>query len=169
MFCHTPVISYHVTSISSRSGGLPREYIHILMLTSDNGPDQVGTRNSLHAHFAAHDDQFAWMLFFPVHCLKHSYHLAAQSSLRLCDELLLRMGKKFKYFTSIATMSHTWRSHLVKVQSVWWRQHQESMSENKKKALFSMPPLAISGRWASVDGCLSLVCSHFYYLLCMMS
>ena len=139
-----------------RKGHLPADYVHIFMSTGGNGPDQVGTRNSLRSLLAT--SEYTWALFFSVHCLKHAYHLAVQSSLRLCDTLLAKLNRSYKYYTSVATLSHTWRGHLTKIRSVWWSQHGHEPGVGRLRATFRAPPLAIAGRWASIDGTLS--CSY---------
>ena len=123
------------------------------MNTGDNGPDQICTRNSIRSLLATQDFQCA--LFFGIHCLKHVYHLAVQSNLRLCDVLLARLKRSYKYYTSVASLSHTWRGHLSKIRAMWWRQHGEKPGVGKLRATFRAPPLAIAGRWASIDGDLS--------------
>ena len=105
-----------------RNGELPANYRHIFICVGDNGPDQIGTRNSLRTLVAS--DRYEWALCFTLHCLKHSYHLAAQANLRMCDNILRRIGRTFKYYTSVATLSHTWRGHLAKMRSVWFKQHE---------------------------------------------
>ena len=87
--------------------------MHVWLNTGDAGPDQAGFRNSLHTEFASCSD-YDFMLLFSVACLKHQYHLAARGQLALADWCLKAMGKDFKYFSSLATLSHTWRRHLKK-------------------------------------------------------
>ena len=138
-----------------RKAELLAGYTHIYMCTGDNGPDQVGTRNSLRSLFS-NDDQFGWVLFFGLHCMKHAYHLACQSSLRTCDHIIeYGLRKSFRYYTSIATLSHTWRAHLSKIRAEWWAQHEHDPNVLKYRATFRAPPLALAGRWASIDGTLS--------------
>ncbi len=150
-------------SKTPRMGIIPPGYIHILTCTGDNGPDQVGTRNSIHTFLAKNDNDMGWVLFFPIHCMKHSYHLATQSSLKMCDVSLRNLKRGFKYFTSLATLSHTWRSHLAKIRSVWWKQHEGEAGIGNLKATFRMPPLAIAGRWGSIDGTLVCVLAWWWY------
>lgn len=125
-------------------------------MTGDNGPDQIGTRNSIHSWMGTISESestvMSRMLFFRVHCLKHNYHLAAQTTLKICDKILSKLHRGIKYFTSLATLSHTWRSHLAKIRRVWWEQHEGENNVGRLAASFRMPPLAIAGRWASVDG-----------------
>lgn len=137
-----------------RNGELPANYRHIFICVGDNGPDQIGTRNSLRTLLAS--DRYEWALCFTLHCLKHSYHLAAQANLRMCDNILRRIGRTFKYYTSVATLSHTWRGHLAKMRSVWFKQHEHDQDLLSLRATLRTPPLAISGRWASVDGYLTV-------------
>ena len=138
-----------------RNDDLPQSYVHIFMCTGDNGSDQLGLRNSLRTLFAS-EDRFSFILFFSMHCLKHASHLSAQSNLHLCDKLLKRIGRSFKYFSSVATLSHRWRGHLSKMRTTWWKQHKDDHNVGSYRATFRTPPLAIAGRWASVDGCFVL-------------
>lgn len=136
-----------------RSRQLPQGYVHIFLSTGDDGPDQRGTRNSLHTLFATAYKDLPLFLFTGL-CLKHQFHLAVQSQLRLCDVWLKKTSKKYKYFSSVATLCHTWRGHLAKLRAVWHEQRQADigLGLGKQKAGFQTPPLAIGGRWASIDG-----------------
>ena len=138
-----------------RSGELPQDYMHVWLNVGDAGPDQAGFRSSLHTEFATRSD-YDFMLLFSVACLKHQYHLAARGQLALADWCLKAMGKDFKYFSSIATLSHTWRGHLKKLRSTWARLHDDDASVYANKwILLRTPPVAIAGRWASMDSCVA--------------
>lgn len=138
-----------------RNGELPSGYVHVFLNTGDDGPDQRGLRNSLHTMFASNPN-LSFVLFFSILCLKHQYHLTVQSQLRLCDTMIRKLARSWKYFTSVATLSHTWRGHLAKIRAKWWQQHQGESGIGKMKATFGTPPLAIAGRWASIDGTLAV-------------
>jgi hypothetical protein len=92
---------------------------------------------------------------FSCPCFKHQYHLIAQGQLSLLDRILKVLGKKdpeskpIKYFSGLATLGHSWRSHLSKIRKV----AQEIRLMNKH-ILFRIPPLAIAGRWGSIDSLL---------------
>ena len=132
-----------------RNKELPDGYLHILVNVGDAGPDQVGFRSSLHTLFTR--DDYKFVLFFSLACLKHQFHLAARGQLSLMDTCLRLLGKRFKYFTSVATMSHSWRGHLKKVRSQWEQLHSHDGKLGNKEILFRVPPVAIAGRWASID------------------
>ena len=142
-----------------RSQRLPEGYMHVFIANGDDGPDQRGLRNSLHTLFATAYESLP-MFFFTGLCLKHQYHLAAQSQLRLCDALLKKSGKTYRYFASVATLSHTWRGHLAELRAVWREQHESviGLGLGKQHAQFHTPPLAIAGRCASIDSHLVQQC-----------
>ena len=116
----------------------------------DAGPDQTGLRNSLHTELAIRED-LDWMYLFSVACLKHQFHLAARGQLALVDWCLRAMNKPYKYFSSIATLCHTWRGHLKKLRAAWTRVHDGDEFHLNNRILLRSPPVAIAGRWASVD------------------
>ena len=123
--------------------------MHIFLNVGDCGPDQAGLRGSLQTQFAA--DAYEFMLLFCLGCMKHQFHLIARGQLSLVDVVLKQLGKDYKYFTSVATMSHTWRGHLKKVRAAWGDLHRGDERHINKKILFRTPPVAIAGRWASID------------------
>ena len=154
---------------SPSSGFLNENYLHIWLNVGDTGPDQATMRGSLRTMFASRSD-FAGMLFLSAGCLKHQYHLITGSQLKLVDFILKTIGKKMKYFSSLATMSHTWRAYMKKMRSTWVTLHHGTPTERNKFILYKTPPLAIAGRWASIDGNLaellhnSLLCVTLLWL-----
>lgn len=114
-------------------------------------------RGSLKTMFAKRSNFEGGMMFLSLGCLKHQYHLITGSQLRLTDQILRMVGKQLKYFSSLATMSHTWRAHLSKMRGTWTRLHGGTRTEQNKNIAFRTPPLAIAGRWASIDGILGLI------------
>ena len=138
--------------IEFRNGELPGPYIHIWMNTSDDGPDQRGLRNGLHSLMASQQDM-SFQLFFAPLCLKHQFQLVTQSQLKLVDDMIPKLGECDwkKYYSSLATLSHSWRAHLAKVRKVWMKQHTGEPGMTKMRATFNLPPLAVGGRWGSVD------------------
>ena len=149
-----PLAPVSVTRLAKRSAirnvELPKDYIHVFLNVGDCGPDQIGMRGSLHTQFACRED-YGFMMLFSLQCLKHQYHLIARGQLTLLDQALRMMGKKMKWFTSIATLGHTWRGHLKKLRDAWVQMHHGDACFNNKHILFKIPPLAVAGRWASVD------------------
>ncbi|CAK9026277.1 Putative RNA 2'-phosphotransferase [Durusdinium trenchii] len=105
--------------------------------------------------FSTRND-LSFALFFAPLCLKHQFHLISQGQLKLIDDIV--GGKldfparcQWKYYTSVATLSHTWRGHLSKLRDKWIQQHAKDPEFAGMRASFKLPPLAISGRWASID------------------
>ena len=130
---------------------MPKSYIHVFMTTTDNGSDQIAVRNHLHSEFSRKPG-FDFMMFFGLPCLKHQYHLVAKSHLQLCDIMARKMHRTWRYFSALATLCHVWRGHLAKIRSTWRNQHGHQPDFMKQKAAYRTPPLAVAGRWASVDG-----------------
>ena len=126
------------------------------MTTTDNGADQLACRNHLNLEFSTKpclDSQ----IFIGLPCMKHQYHLIAKSHLQLCDVYARKLGRAWKYFSAVATLCHVWRGHLAKVQETWRQQHQHEEGYLAQPATNKIPPLAVAGRWASVDGTLVLI------------
>ncbi|CAJ1440642.1 unnamed protein product [Effrenium voratum] len=142
------------STLSCMRGDLPKEYLHIFCNTSDSGPDQSGTRSFLRTLFA--QPGFEDSLFVGIACLKHQYHLVARGQLQLIDQILKKAGKKYKYFSSLATLGHSWRGHLAKLRKSW----STHSNPHNEYILFKVPPLAVAGRWASVDS------AELFYLQC---
>ena len=146
-------IMFHI-AVMPRTAELPDGYIHIFLNAGDDGPDQRGTRNAIHSMFASRRD-FDFQLFLSAICLKHQFHLAVSSQLKLCDEIVKNWGASWKYFSTVATISHVWRAHLARIRKTWWTLHQKDIDILKKPPTTRTPPLAIAGRWASIDSFLS--------------
>ena len=125
--------------------------MHIFLKTADTGSDQAATRSSLRTLFAKRPD-YGHMLFLSIGCMKHQYHLIVGSQLMLTDHILQVANTKTKYFTCLATISHTWRAYLARIRTTWSTLHSGTPTERNKYILFRTPPLAIAGRWASIDG-----------------
>ena len=118
-------------------------YVHIWVNVGDCGPDQAGTRSWVRT-LLTHPG-FENQLAFMNSCGKHQYLLIAKSSLELLDSRLKHLPLPMKHYSSLATLTHTWRGHLAKIRKTAW-----SLSVSNEKILFRLPPLAIAGRWASV-------------------
>ena len=129
------------------------------MNTSDDGPDQRALRNSLHSLFSSRQNM-SFQLFFAPLCLKHQFQLVAQSQLKLLDDMLRKLPDCpwKKYYSSVATLSHTWRAHLAKMQRTWMHQHKHEPGVTEMKATYNLPPLAVSSRWGSVDSNTAAYC-----------
>ena len=107
-------------------------------------------RGSLRTLFAKRTD-YGNMLFVSCGCLKHQYHLVVGGQLKLVDHILRTFDTKVRYFSCLATMSHTWRAHLSKMRTKWSEMHHGTRTEQNRNILFKTPPVAIAGRWASID------------------
>lgn len=133
-----------------RSGDLHDSYKHVFVNVGDTGPDQAAMRGSLRTLFAKRTD-YGNMLFVSCGCLKHQYHLVVGGQLKLVDHILRTFDTKVRYFSCLATMSHTWRAHLSKMRTKWSEMHHGTRTEQNRNILFKTPPVAIAGRWASID------------------
>ena len=139
-----------------RKGSLPRCYIHVWSICGDCGTDQTGFRSSLRT--VLNNDRFSNQLVFEQPCLKHQLHLMCKDMTQLMDKLLASHVRSYGYFGSVAKICHTWRAHGVKISKVW--QHiVPHCWEHKASA--SVPPLAVAGRWGSIDGCMSACRTSF--------
>ena len=133
-----------------RSGDLHDSYKHVFVNVGDTGLDQAAMRGSLRTLFAKRTD-YGNMLFVSCGCLKHQYHLVVGGQLKLVDHILRTFDTKVRYFSCLATMSHTWRAHLSKMRTKWSEMHHGTRTEQNRNILFKTPPVAIAGRWASID------------------
>lgn len=151
--CKTVLPQIFWTSIRFllRCGDINNHYLHIFLNVGDTGADQAASRGSLRTMFAKRAD-FSNVMFLGLGCLKHQYHLITSGQLKLTDHILRVAGKKVKYFSSLATMSHTWRAYLSRMRNTWSKLHGGTRTEQNKNIVFKTPPLAIAGRWASIDG-----------------
>jgi hypothetical protein len=120
-----------------RSEQVPSDYWHIYMNTGDCGPDQQGSRGSLRTK-AALLPSMSKVLMWTMNCMK------------LTDKFLRRLAsgtqKATKYYSGLATLSHTWRGSAAKLRRTWQNNHPT------ETIALSFPPLAIAGRWATVHG-----------------
>ena len=130
-----------------RNGSVPRCYIHIWSLCGDCGTDQTGFRSSLRTTLDSVKFQNQWVFEQP--CLKHQLHLISRDMMRMIDKVLFAHGRSYGYFGSVAKIVHTWRAHGVKLSKVW-----EAIVPDawEHKASCNVPPLAVAGRWGSIDG-----------------
>lgn len=159
-------VSYFFFSINHfcRNGSLPAQYVHVWALCTDNGADQAAYRAQLKTLLAGPD--YSNQLIWDVACLKHQLHLLTMDMLRLASQFLSKCGHKCGYFSSLAKICHAWRAHAPKLAKVWQTIVPNAYSY---KASSCVPPLAISGRWGSIDGGLD-ICSYFgdFFMFCHM-
>ena len=147
--------SCHDCTCCLRSGELPASYVHVWACTTDCGPDQIGSRNSLKSLFAT-DKAYANQIMFDLGCLKHQYHLMVQDVLRMTDDRLRKASHdfdalarmKFKYFATLAMTVHNWRANAKKIVAAWKLLFPTAAREDK--ATCTLPPTAVAGRWGSI-------------------
>lgn len=132
---------------------MPSGYVHVWMITSDNGPDQAAFRSQLKTLLAS-KEEFGRQLVFDTPCLKHQLHLLTHDMLRLASSLMAKSGYSGGYFASLAKVCHSWRAHGSKIAKVWATLVPNAFAF---KASCNVPPLAIAGRWGSIDSHLSNV------------
>lgn len=133
-----------------RNQELPGDYVHIYINVGDCGADQTAFRSYLRTELTK--PAYDRISTFNCQCFKHQYHLIAQGSLVLVDRIFKVMSlpdKPIKYFSGLATMGHSWRSHLSKIRAAAL-----GMKLTNKLIQFRVPPLAIAGRWGSIDSLL---------------
>ena len=91
-----------------------------------------------------------WMIEQP--CLKHQLHLIVKESVRLINKLLAAHGRSWGYFGAVAKICHTWRAHGVKISKTW---QVLTPKPWEYKGASRVPPLAVAGRWGSIDCCMT--------------
>ena len=129
-----------------RKRALPKCYMHIWSLCGDCGTDQSALRSSLRTLLT--EPRYANQLIFEQPCLKHQLHLACRDMLRLINRILMAHGRSYGYFGSVAKICHTWRAHAVKLSKTWQALIPKPF---EYKASCNVPPLAVAGRWGSID------------------
>lgn len=135
-----------------RNGTLPPHYVHVWMICSDNGTDQAAFRSQLKTLLASDEESYGRQLIFDTPCLKHQLHLLTHDMLKLASSLMAKSGYTGGYFASLAKICHSWRAHGCKIAKVWATIVPNAYSF---KASCNVPPLAIAGRWGSIDSYLS--------------
>ena len=138
-----------------RQNQLPSNYVHLVINVGDCGPDQTGARSYLRTLLSR--PGYEGVLFFGNACLLHQYHLIAQGSLMLLDRALKKTTQPFRYFAALATLGHCWRGNLAKL-----RQSAIAQGITDKQILFRLPPMAIAGRWGSIDSTIAFT-SNFVF------
>ena len=132
---------------------MPPFYLHVWVNVGDSGPDQHSFRTSLHTHLAI-SQHHEFQLLFSLPCLKHQLHLIVKDSLQLTNQLLAGCARKYSYFGAVAKLAHTWRSHGEKIARAWAVLFSKPW---EYRAASAVPPLAVAGRWGSIDGVVACV------------
>ena len=145
------ILNCFTVSCHTRNDELPWNYCHAYINTGDCGTDQAAFRGYLRTEL--NKPGYDRITVFCCPCMKHQYHLIAQGQLALLDRILKVISsrhtpssKPIKYFSGLATLGHSWRSHLSKI-----RKTAVNIGMLNKLILFRIPPLAIAGRWGSID------------------
>lgn len=145
---------------SVRSGTIPPCYIHVWSVCTDAGPDQLAFRGAVKTEMT--QETYSHQMFWDVSCVKHQLHLLVKDGMKFANGFMSESAstkKKVPYFSAVAQIVHCWRAHSTKLNKLFnvlvpqaW-QHRASVS---------IPPVAISGRWCSIDSflakCLLLCC-----------
>lgn len=139
-----------VTPCQPRNGTLPQTHVHIWSICSDNGADQAAFRAQLKTLLRG--PGYERQLLFEAPCLKHQLHLLTLDTLKMASQFLGQCGHSGGYFSSLAKVCHTWRAHGTKLAKVW---QAAVPGAYNFKASCCVPPLAIGGRWGSIDGFLA--------------
>ena len=159
LFLHRACVSHSFDvrlSIRPRNGALPQNYTHVWALCSDNGGDQAAFRKQLKTELATgrSDGPYKNQLIFDVPCMKHQMHLLTQDMLKVASKFLASCGKTFGYFGSLAKICHCWRAHGQKLSKVWATIVPQAYSYAASR---SVPPLAVAGRWGTIDSSSALL------------
>ena len=129
-----------------RNKSLPKCHIHVWALCGDCGPDQCSFRASIRTLLS--QPRFESQLVFEIPCLKHQLHLMCKDMMTLTNKMLGARGRGYGYFGAVAKICHTWRAHGIKVNKTWQAVVPGAW---EFKASCSVPPLAVAGRWGSID------------------
>ena len=123
------------------TGTLPS--LHVYMMTTDRGANEVLARRMWMV--LAKDDPK--ILCLACDCFEHAVHLITLGGLKSVDHLLRGFGKKYKFFSSLATASNTLRDVSKPLFETWCSVHGDQSGLSHAKKLW---PKAIGGRWNSI-------------------
>jgi hypothetical protein len=130
-------------SIPVDSLGLPL-IINACVYTSDAGSDQAKARRVLAMMFSECPQTF----FLDSDCLMHNCHLQVQGGLSIADILLESFEISWKYFGTLAQITHCWRNAATPLYKHWQIAH-----GSPPGSISRMCPKCLSGRWCSVSAC----------------
>lgn len=86
------------------------------------------------------------VILLPGDCLEHAAHLVGLQALKTADWALKMHGRDWKYFSSLATSSHTFRDLSKNLFETWCEQHGDLSGVQCAKKLW---PKLVAGRWNS--------------------
>jgi hypothetical protein len=118
----------------------------MFLYTSDGGPDQAKFKRALLAESMG----VGRHLVIVTPCFMHCIQLVIKKGLLLLDRFLAKHGKSFKFFGSLAKISHVWRDAGGDVFDMW---HSMFGAINARQFANKLPPKCLAGRWDSVYAC----------------
>ena len=131
------------------------------ILATDSGGDEELAKTMVMEDTVNKDVNLKWspsegfsrvIFAFSAVCFMHQYQLIIKKSLiagdLICEELEKIMNTKRKYFSTVATILHVWRDSAKAWNAAW-----KTLFSSADARVYSgsRPPLALSGRWGSVD------------------
>lgn len=126
--------------------------VFVLCVTEDAGSDQKSQRIRLLSHICkseienvngelATNDPLSCIWFFDISCLVHQFNLIVGSQLALMDECLAGCDFTLRYYSSLAKLTHSWRSIPAAIMSQFPSDHFAS---------WKLPPTPCAARWGCV-------------------
>ena len=82
-----------------------------------------------------------------TNCGLHGQHLIVNSSISICDFFLMSHNISWRYFGSLAKLTHIWRHHARRVFVLWKETYG---SEEALAFAKTCPGKPIAGRWGSI-------------------
>ena len=119
-----------------------KENVHFFVMTTDRGANEVLARKMWLVLSRSSPE----VVCLSTDCYEHAGHLISLQSLKLADALLERHGRSWKYFSSLATSSHTLRDASKLIFQQWCETHGDVSGIKCAKKLW---PKCIGGRWNS--------------------
>lgn len=136
----------------------------IWLYTSDNGPDQSSMRRN---HMRRKLQHSANECIIDDNCNLHQLQIVIKNALLLIDYYLKLIGRSWKYYATVAKLSHLWRNNARSVFTGWNTMHGATSALQYAKAL---PPKPIAGRWGlitrSEDKLFAAPAAVLYPVLC---
>lgn len=111
-------------------------------MVTDRGPNEVLARKS----WTTFTRDCPNILSFSSDCYEHAGHLVTLGAFKTLDEILKRFGRKWKFFSSIATCSHTLRDLSKGLYQAWCLHHGDLSGWKLARKLW---PKVVGGRWNS--------------------
>jgi hypothetical protein len=118
--------------------------LHLFILTSDRGSNELLARKM----WLALAKDSPEVLVFLGDCLEHAGHLVSLQALKTADTLLKNQGVQWKYFSSLATSSNTFRDLAKGIFQSWCELHGDVSGLKYAKNIW---PKLVAGRWNSCN------------------